>query len=158
MSNSDLRRKAEELAYNYLSAKKTVSCALTVLLAIQETFGPHDELLLKAASPMAGGSRVGSFCGALAGGILALGMKYGLEREQFGDIDALIQSYQPVIEYYRAFESEFGSRYCHEIIGCDLADPKERERWLERGGWEECSKLVGKAAGIVSDIILTKRY
>ena len=156
MSNLDLRRKAEEMAYNYLSEKKTVSCALTVLLAIQETLGPKDELLLKAVSPMAGGSRVGSFCGALPGGILALGMKYGLEREQFGDIDALIQSYQPVIEYYRRFESEFGSRYCHEIIGGDLANPEEREKWLERGGWEECAKLVGKAAGIVADIILTR--
>ena len=156
MTKSDLHKKAEELAYDYLSKKKTVSCATTVLLSIQEIFGPKDELLLKAASIMAGGSRSESLCGALAGGVLALGMRCGLEREKFGDIDALVEGYQPIMEYYRKFEAEFGSRYCYEIIQSDLSNPEQRQKWLERGGWEECSQLVGKASGIVADIMLNR--
>ena len=156
MTKLDLGKKAEKLAHDYLSKKKTVSCATTVLLSIQEIFGPKDELLLKAASIMAGGSRSGSFCGALAGGVLALGMRCGLEREQFGDIDALVEGYQPIMEYYRKFETEFGSRYCYDIIQCDLSDPEQRQKWIDRGGWETCSKLAGKAAGIVADIMLTR--
>ncbi|MGD8524135.1 MAG: C-GCAxxG-C-C family protein [Desulfobacterales bacterium] len=156
MTNSDLCKKAEELAYGYLSPMKTVSCATTVLLSIQEIFGPKDDLLLKAASIMAGGSRSESFCGALAGGVLALGMRCGLEREQFGDIDALIEGYQPIMEYYKKFEAEFGSRYCYEIIQADLSIPEQRQQWLDRGGWESCAKLAGKASGIVADIMLTR--
>ena len=156
MTKTDLRRKAEGLAYDYLSKQKTVSCATAVLLSIQDIFGPKDELLLKAASIMAGGSRSGSFCGALAGGVLALGMRCGLERQQFGNIDALIEGYQPIMEYYQKFEAEFGSRYCYDIIQCDLSDPAQRQKWLERGGWENCSKLAGKTSGIVADILLTR--
>ena len=156
MAKSDLSKKAEELAYDYLGKQKTVSCATTVLLSIQEIFGPKDDLLLKAASIMAGGSRSHSFCGALAGGVLALGMRCGLEREKFGDIDALIEGYQPIMEYYKKFEAEFGSRYCYEIIQADLSVPEQRQQWLDRGGWEACAKLAGKASGIVADIMLTR--
>lgn len=155
MSSIDVVNEAERRAYTYLSTRRTVACSQTVLLAIQEVFGVRDDLMVKAAGPLAGGSRAYSLCGALIGGALALGMFFGSEK--LNDIDALIKSYGPVKEYYRRFEGEFGSRYCIAIIGYDLNNPNERQKWLDSGGWEKCSRLCGKAARIVAEIITQTR-
>lgn len=151
MSELDTLVEAERKGYTYLSTYKTVSCAQTVLLAIQEVFGPKDELLIKAVGPLAGGGRSYSLCGALLGGLIALGMKFGSEK--LNDIDSLIRSYDPGKELYRKFEKEFGSRYCIGIIGFDLNNPNDRQRWLDSGGWEKCAKLCGKTARIVAEIV-----
>lgn len=151
MSKLDILEEAERKAYTYLSTRKTVSCSQAVLLTIQEIFGPKDELLIKAVGPLAGGGRSYSLCGALAGGLIALGMKFGSEK--LGDIDSLIRSYEPAKELYRRFEKEFRSRYCIGIIGFDLNNSDDRQKWLDLGGWEKCAKLCGKTARIVSEII-----
>lgn len=151
MSKLDILEEAERKAYTYLSTRKTVSCAQTVLLTIQEIFGPRDDLLIKAVGPLAGGGRSYSLCGALAGGLIALGMKFGSEK--LDNLDSLIKSYEPGKELYRKFEKEFRSRYCIGIIGFDLNNPNDRQRWLESGGWEKCARLCGKTAKIVAEII-----
>ncbi len=57
---------------------------------MQERLGKVDPLMLKAVGPMAGGSRMGSLCGALQGGILALGMLYGAEGDAMSSLEALV--------------------------------------------------------------------
>lgn len=148
--------EAEKRGYEYLRDKKVQACSQTVLLVIQELFGPRDDLMVKASGPLAGGSRYYSLCGALLGGALALGMKYG--SEQLDSLDALIESYEPVKELYRRFEEWFGSRYCIGIIGFDLNNPVDRKRWVETGGPEKCAKLAGKTARIVGEIMLSGKY
>ncbi|MFQ6075873.1 MAG: C-GCAxxG-C-C family protein [Candidatus Bathyarchaeia archaeon] len=148
--------EAEKRGYEYLRDHKTQACSQTVLLVIQELFGPRDDLMIKASGPLAGGSRSYSLCGALLGGVLALGMKYG--SEQLDSLDALIKSYEPVKELYRRFEEEFGNRYCIGIIGVDLNNPVDRQRWVETGGPEKCARLTGKTARIVGEIILSGKY
>ena len=114
--------RAEQLGYDYLKSCKTQACSQAVLMAVQDVVGPRDDLLIKAAGPMAGGSRIGSLCGALQGGILALGMKYGPSGEEMRDLDKLLNSFEKAQKLYRFFEKEFDSRLCHEVIGGDLND------------------------------------
>jgi C_GCAxxG_C_C family probable redox protein len=123
---------------------------------MQERLGKVDPLMLKAAGPMAGGSRAGSLCGALQGGILALGMLYGAEGEAMGNLDALVESFQPVKRLYQEFEKAFGSRLCHEIIHANNDIPEERQKWIDRGGLEECARLCGETVRILFRIIREK--
>jgi len=123
---------------------------------MQENLGRVDELMIKAVGPMAGGSRMGSLCGALQGGILTLGMLYGAEGENLGSQEALVESFQPVKRFYREFEKAFGSRLCPEIIHANLDNPEERKRWVERGGKRECALLCGQTVRILFDIIREK--
>jgi len=123
---------------------------------MQENLGRVDELMIKAVGPMAGGSRMGSLCGALQGGILTLGMLYGAEGENLGSQEALVESFQPVKRFYREFEKAFGSRLCPEIIQANLDNPEERKRWVERGGKRECALLCGQTVRILFDIIREK--
>jgi C_GCAxxG_C_C family probable redox protein len=120
---------------------------------MQESLGRVDELMIKAVGPMAGGSRMGSLCGALQAGILTLGMLYGAEGENQGSQEALVESFQPVKRFYQEFEKAFGSRLCPEIIHANLDVPEERKRWVERGGKKECALLCGQTVRILFDII-----
>jgi len=112
-----------------------------------------DELMIKAVGPMAGGSRMGSLCGALQAGLLSLGMLYGAEGEKLGSQEALVDSFQPVKRFYQEFEKAFGSRLCPEIIHANLEVPEERQKWVARGGKQECARLCGKTVRILFDII-----
>jgi hypothetical protein len=120
---------------------------------MQENLGRVDELMIKAVGPMAGGSRMGSLCGALQAGILTLGMLYGADGENMGSQEALVESFQPVKRFYQEFERAFGSRLCPEIIRANLDVPEERQRWVERGGKRECALLCGQTVRILFGII-----
>jgi len=113
-------------------------------------------LMIKAVGPMAGGSRVGSLCGAVQAGVLTLGMLYGAEGEKLGNQEALVESFQPVIRFYREFEKAFGSRNCPEIIHADLNNPEERKKWVDREGPEECARLCGRTVRILFEVIREK--
>ena len=112
-----------------------------------------DDLMIKAVGPMAGGSRVRSLCGALQAGVLTLGMLYGTEGEDLSSQEALVESFQPVKQFYKDFEKAFGSRLCPEIIHADLEVPEERKAWIDRGGKHECALLCDKTVRLLFDII-----
>ena len=112
-----------------------------------------DDLMIKAVGPMAGGSRVRSLCGALQAGVLTLGMLYGAEGEGLSSQEALVESFQPVKQFYKEFEKTFGSRLCPEIIRADLDVPEERKAWVDRGGKHECALLCGKTVKLLFAII-----
>jgi hypothetical protein len=120
---------------------------------MQEALGKVDPLMVKAIGPMAGGSRVRSLCGALQAGVLTLGMLYGAEGEKLSSQEALVESFQPAIRFYGEFEKAFGSRNCHEIIHADLNNPEERQKWVDRGGLEECARLCGQTVRILFEVI-----
>jgi C_GCAxxG_C_C family probable redox protein len=123
---------------------------------MQEWLGKVDPMMIKAVGPMAGGSRVGSLCGALQAGILILGMLYGAEGEDMGSQEALVESFQAVKRFYGEFEKAFGSRYCPEIIHADLDNPDERKKWVDRGGLQECARLCGRTVRILIEVIREK--
>jgi hypothetical protein len=120
---------------------------------MQEKLGMVDDLMIKAVGPMAGGSRARSLCGALQAGVLTLGMLYGAEGEDLSSQEALVESFQPVKQFYNEFEKAFGSRFCPEIIHADLDVPEERKAWIDRGGKQECARLCGQTVRLLFRII-----
>lgn len=147
---------ASQRAYEVFSNKQVLACSQAVMLGIQETFGPRYPLLLKAVGILSGGSRAGSLCGALQGGLLALGMYFGPPEDKMGDLEALVQSFIPAKRLYAEFTNRFGSRLCREITRTDFDVPQQRQAWLDRGGWEECARLVRETTAIVAALIAQK--
>ncbi|MFW6016124.1 MAG: C-GCAxxG-C-C family protein [bacterium] len=154
--NKNVLEEVEKSAYENLMSKRTLACSQAVNLAIQEKLfdGEVDELIIKALAPFAGGSRENSLCGALVGGIMALGIKYGVEMDQMSSLKSLKDSYQPAIKFYKEFDKENKSRFCFDIIGYNLNIEEERDEWLEQNGWELCAKRCGQAARSAAKIIL----
>ena len=129
--------------------KQGYNCAQSVLLTMREYYGiPRNRLIPKIATAFGGGiGRRGSLCGALAGAIIAIGLKHGtntpiLEKKE--------KAYKLAQEFYEQFVKEFGSPLCRELIGYDLTKPEELEMVRKLNIREEkCSHFVKKAVEIL---------
>jgi C_GCAxxG_C_C family probable redox protein len=96
------------------------NCAQSVLYAYGPDLGLDREMALKVATGLgAGMGRRGEVCGALTGGILVLGLKYGRGGQQ--DRSATEDTYQKTLDLMARFEQRHGSCFCRVLLdGCDL--------------------------------------
>ncbi|MFH0872061.1 MAG: C-GCAxxG-C-C family protein [bacterium] len=119
------------------------NCAESVLKSCQELYGlPGAEVVPKVATGFGGGiGRKGSVCGALTGGILALGLAMG--RMDPKDTAARDQIYVLARELYERFEREFGTVLCFNLTQCDLSTPEGQKKFKEANLHKNlCSKFV----------------
>ena len=148
--NEAMVRESERRGYFY--DKYTGCCAQSTLLPIQELFGLGDKMTYKAATLFFGGvSGSGHTCGALVGGVMALGLKYGREQPNVERSHSEVQGIG--LRLVRWFEKEYGTTSCRELIGYDLTDEKAKEEFLASAVHEECFQRCGKVAGKVAEIL-----
>jgi len=101
------------------------NCAQSVLGTAFEHWNGKSELVPKIATGFGGGiGRCGSVCGALTGGVMAIGVKYGTNKSS---IEKRLKVYELSRKLYRQFELRHGSVNCRELIKYDLSNPKEFE-------------------------------
>ena len=163
MNTKEIGRKA--LEYDKFSG-----CSQSVLLALQEAFGIGDHMSFKAATTLSGGvSRRGETCGALLGGLLALGLVKGRDdiRDTQAYRDAMVPANQVVDEFKTRLQREFGfeepleSTICRDIQrriygrGFDLNDPEDNKAFLDAGGHGDqgCPKVCAVAAEVTAEKI-----
>ena len=85
------------------------NCAQSVLLTLSEYIDPDskNELIPKIATGFGGGiGGCGSVCGALTGGVMAVGIKYGTN--EIG-VEKRASAYANAQALYKQFESQHGS-------------------------------------------------
>ncbi len=107
------------------------NCAQSVLEAFAPELGLDGETALKLATGLgAGMARRGEVCGAVTGGILALGLKYGRGGRQ--DRTATEVTYRKTEELMSAVEKRHGSCLCRVLVeGCDLRTPEGQQRFKD---------------------------
>jgi C_GCAxxG_C_C family probable redox protein len=141
----NLQEQAFKKAHDYLNAGW--NCSQSTLLVMQELLGMENADVLKAATGFGGGiGNMGALCGAFAGGVLALGLKYG--RSNLDQHDEKEKTYVLCAEWYKRFVRHFESCNCRDILGVDLSNPKIRqEYWNSGDNRERCAThTVGTAA------------
>jgi C_GCAxxG_C_C family probable redox protein len=144
----------------YYNDRAYEGCSRSVLHALQSHLHLADGEALKASTALAGGiARMGETCGALTGGIMAIGLVLG--REELDNIQAYRDTMEASYELYSKFKQEMGSTICFEIqkklFGrCfDFKKDEESEEWYKMGGLEKCPMVCAIGARIAADIILT---
>jgi len=121
------------------------NCAQSVLLTMFEHWNGENVLVPKIATAFGGGiGRCGSVCGALTGGVMAIGIKYGTDEPS---AEKRLRVYELARMAYRQFEKRHGSVLCRELIGYDLSDPEESEKARDAEVFEE--KCTGFIRGTV---------
>lgn len=130
------------------------NCAQSVLFSFHEDFGLDMDCALKLACGFGGGmGRMGEICGAVSGGILVLGLKFGR-----GKSDERAQTdvaYARVREFMKRFSEKHGSCCCRELLGgCNLTTPEGQTYFKDN----ECLNLICRpcvrdAAAIVEDLL-----
>jgi C_GCAxxG_C_C family probable redox protein len=144
----------------------SVNCAQGTLQALQEEFNLEGTSILKAACWLPGLASRKETCGALLGGLMALGLAFG--RGSLND-----PSYQTpeggrkywenkkrAWRFCEAFRQEFDSTMCGDIrpkiMGrdYDTINPEEVKQFIADGGAKKCRLPAEKAAQIAAKIIL----
>jgi len=72
---------------------------------------------------------------------------------QMQDYQHLLSSFKKAQTLYHWFEKEFGSWFCHEIIGFHLDEQEKIREWEAAGGRERCCRLAGETAAQVIRIL-----
>ncbi len=159
-SREELLNRIEKEANNY--ERNFHGCSRCVLKPLQDHLNLGDDESFKASTPLAAGVAMrGETCGALLGGLMAVGM--ATASENMKDTDALRNSLAAGFRLARKVEKEFGTTNCTKIqtdkLGrfYNLADPEQYEAFIGAEGYTECSRVCGKIARMTAEFILEYR-
>ena len=161
----------KEIGKKALEYDKYSGCSQSVLLALQEAFDIGDMESFKAATVLSGGvARKGETCGAVIGGLLALGLVVGREdmtdtqtyRDAMKPSDEIIQEFQKRLQETFGFEEPLTNTICRDIQkriygeSYDLTDPVSYKAFLDAGGHGDhgCPLVCGIAAEVTAEKLI----
>ncbi len=122
-----------------------------MLLAVCREFGIEDQVNPRIASCFAGGiGNTGAVCGAVAGAIMAIGLK----REMGDTMEEALRTLAVAQEFRRRFEAEMGTINCRELTGADLTTPEGIKQFMSSDTPQTvCFPAVGEAYRLVVDLL-----
>jgi C_GCAxxG_C_C family probable redox protein len=125
-------------------------CAESVVSVIAKKQGIESDLLPRVASAFCGGmAGTRGTCGALTGAVIGVSLAFGRSSPS----DSLKMAYTATNRLVREFEEAFGTRNCHELLGCDLGTREGKTIFREKGLSTLCTDFTGKAAELAATII-----
>jgi C_GCAxxG_C_C family probable redox protein len=129
---------------------KSFNCSQSVFFAFAGELGLDRETALKIASPFGGGvARSGGTCGAVSGGLLALGLAVGATEPARKE-----EGYRISQEFMNTFARAHGSLVCRELIGCDISTPEGWQKAKQSGKFTgACPVFVREAVEIVERML-----
>jgi len=149
-SGDPMKTPAETASEKFLSG---FNCAQSVLWTFAQRFNFDSDSALKMACGFgAGMGRRQEVCGAVTGGIMALGLKYGRGESQ--DRMATEETYAKTQELLRRFEAAHGTCNCRQLLGgCDLTTDAGRNEFKSGGLQRQiCDPCVRTVAAILEDL------
>jgi len=130
------------------------NCSQSVLLTMAEHWKCKDELIPKVASTFGGGmGRCGSVCGAVTGGLMAIGIQRGTNEPPSKSAEKSTRAYQLAGTFYRQFEKQNGTVMCRDLIGLDLSDPEQLKKAREDHVFDKrCTVFIKSAIEILATL------
>jgi C_GCAxxG_C_C family probable redox protein len=118
------------------------NCAESVLRGVCRAQGIElTDQAMRMATPFGGGvGRSEDICGALAGGVMAIGAAIGRTEAE----DDRLRSYEAAGKLHKSFCEEFGSSQCRVLNKSDFKSPEHRVR---------CGRFVEGATRITLQIL-----
>ena len=129
------------------------NCSQAVFAVMGTDFGLSEDDCLKVACAFGGGmGRLQYTCGAVAGALMALGLKYGKALNDPEEKKLL--TYAKTKEFFNEFEKLHGSTNCRELLnGLNLNDPDDFKKIKDQNLFEiRCEKYIVDAVNIVEKL------
>ena len=156
-----LIEKARKLGLEYLP--KYGGCAQTTLLAVAETLGM--EVPDNVFKSMLGLSGLTGGCGGICGATAAIGLRYGINREEYlKDSEMRDQITEKIMQTVRIVRDRMSETYggylCCDIQrklygrSYDFIIPEEMEAYSKEPVYERCSNVTEDAAGWTVEALL----
>ncbi len=160
----------EQIADNAFAAAKAFElgsggCAQSALVGIFTALEVNDEGVFKAATGLSDGIGLtgDGHCGAISGGVMAIGYFFGRSTEDSGKMMKQIRAARLAKKLHDEFVEKYGTCRCADLQAkffgrfYNLYDPDELERAMAANMPEVCATLVGEAARMAVRIILEER-
>jgi C_GCAxxG_C_C family probable redox protein len=132
-NDDSLLTSEQRIEVSMMNFESGFHCAQAVLEAYADDHGLDPLLARRMAAALAGGSTVGGECGAVAAGYLVLGMRHGLTRPTFGDVDQEKELFGRLRRFVEGFRERHGTLNCRELLGVDVFTAEGREEGHRRG-------------------------
>lgn len=145
-----LAEQAYEKAFKYET--EYGCCPQCVLAAIQETVGIVDDATIKASHGLSGGGGLTGtgICGALAGGLIGIGARFGRDRNRF-ERGRFINNFSKSRELVERFREKFCGVTCEELQKqftgrtYDMWNAEEYKAFTDARG-KKCADAAGTVA------------
>jgi C_GCAxxG_C_C family probable redox protein len=126
------------------------NCCESVLVAVNDKhpLPGFNNATMRMASNLGGGvAGVGSICGAITGGAMAIGLLMGTEgNESPQRYDEMrVKERKATLELLNAFKGKWGNINCLDLLGCPGCTPEERAKRgeeLRARGENHCDEYV----------------
>lgn len=92
---------------------------------------------------------LGEVCGAVSGGVLAIGLLYGQDQVE----DTVPEAYTKSAEFVRRFAEVNGAVRCIDIIGIDVSSEEGQREFFARNLKETCAGVVSSALQLLRDLL-----
>ena len=120
------------------------------MLAVAEHLEIHSDLIPRIATGFCSGiARTGGMCGAVSGGIMAIGLSLG-RNEPSDDIDPCYQAVQAFME---KFSAQYNALSCLDLTCVDLSTPDGQVAFRMKGQIHLCTEYVENATRYVMEIL-----
>lgn len=120
-------------------------CSQAVFAAFSEEFDLPKEQALKIGACFGSGMRKAEVCGACTGALMALGLKYGEDKQK---------SNEACERFLDEFKKENGSYICRDLLECDISTPEGVEYAVSNGLFRDfCPLMVESAAKICEELL-----
>ena len=127
------------------------ACSQAVLLAFANEFNLDEHTAKLISSTFGGGmGRLRQKCGAVTGGFMVLGLRYGNTDPK--DMETKLSAYRKVRELNKQVEDIYGTSNCFELLKKHATGSEVEERKHHK---IICRKVVGDTVGLVYDLIKT---
>ncbi|MFQ5976791.1 MAG: C-GCAxxG-C-C family protein [Candidatus Heimdallarchaeota archaeon] len=134
--------------------QKGMSCSQAILSVYGQQFGVDRATCMKIASAFGGGiGGMGDVCGAVAGAIMAIGLKYDSGEVGTTAFTELPKSYTVAREFTQEFRERNGTVTCRELIDHDLLTVEDVQNAFKTGAFKNCPQFVKDAAEILEKIL-----
>lgn len=142
-------RKSEQAIVNF---NKGLNCSQCVLVAFSEDLGLSEDLALKISYGFGGGMCQGEVCGAVAGAVMVINLRYG--QSEVDSNESKEKIYKKVREFSEKFKNINGSIICRDLLGYDLKQEGARKCAKENGAFKlVCPKAIKDAIEILENIL-----
>lgn len=119
-------------------------CSQAVFGVFCEEFGLSKNDAFKIGACFGSGMRQAEVCGACTGALMAIGLKYGEDKETCNRISN---------RFFEEFAKENGSFICRNLLECDISTPEGVKYALDNNLFKEfCPKMVASAVKITEEI------
>jgi C_GCAxxG_C_C family probable redox protein len=129
---------------------QSYNCSQSVFSVFAVEAGLDEKIALRLASPFGGGlARRGEVCGAVTGGLMALGLVRGTDTPASKE-----EIYRLSQEFMDRFKARHVSLLCRELIDCDITTPEKHQAAAAKGVFRSiCPLLVREAAEMVQELL-----